>query len=684
MAEITTTQSFSDGDTVTATKLNNIQGNASIQPEAITNRSAETTIDQANDLLLIYDASATALKKVTPSDLIKAGTASNFPITGNATIGGTLGVTGNTSLAGTLGVTGASTLTGNTSIGGTLGVSGAITATSTINGTTIPTTKTLVTTVDTQTLTNKTLTTPIISSISNTGTLTLPTATDTIVGRATTDTLTNKTLTSPSISDPTITGQITASTSTINIGSGQIYKDASGNVGVGTNSPQNILHIASSTAVIRLQDTDTVGNGTNNVAAYLGFRDPTASIGYIGFGGSPYYDVWNECASPIRLGTSGVERLRIDSSGNVGIGQSSLTSTLTVNKAGTDTVIQMQEGGTNTAQIESFQSSLYLNVAGANNIIFRPNSTERMRIDSSGRVGIGTTSPLSTLVVNGAEGANTGVQILNTSISATASNGAILRLSTAASPNNANFQIVQQENRAMEFLTNNTERARIDSSGNLLVGKTSLSTSTVGFQFDLANQKIASGANGAATALFNRNGTDGMVVQIAKDGTVQGDIYVNGTTVSYNGGHLARWSQLPSGQRDPAIKKGTVLSNLDAMCEWRDADGNLLPNEQLNKVKISDVEGDSNTAGVFVDWDNDDQDNPYDLNMAMTGDMIIRIAQGTSVNRGDLLMSAGDGTAKPQGDDIIRSKTIAKVTSTNVTCTYEDGSYCVPCVLMAC
>lgn len=50
-----------------------------------------------------------------------------------------------------------------------------------------------------QTLTNKTLTTPIISSISNTGTLTLPTTTDTLVGRATTDTLTNKTLTAPVI-----------------------------------------------------------------------------------------------------------------------------------------------------------------------------------------------------------------------------------------------------------------------------------------------------------------------------------------------------------------------------------------------------------------------------------------------------------------------------------------------------
>ena len=56
-----------------------------------------------------------------------------------------------------------------------------------------------------QTLENKTLTTPIISSISNTGTITLPTATDTLVGKATTDTLTNKTLTSAVLND-TISG----------------------------------------------------------------------------------------------------------------------------------------------------------------------------------------------------------------------------------------------------------------------------------------------------------------------------------------------------------------------------------------------------------------------------------------------------------------------------------------------
>jgi hypothetical protein len=64
---------------------------------------------------------------------------------------------------------------------------------------------TVVTLTGTQTLTNKTLTTPIIASISNTGTLTLPTSTDTLVGRATTDTLTNKTLTNPTITNYTET-----------------------------------------------------------------------------------------------------------------------------------------------------------------------------------------------------------------------------------------------------------------------------------------------------------------------------------------------------------------------------------------------------------------------------------------------------------------------------------------------
>jgi hypothetical protein len=83
-----------------------------------------------------------------------------------------------------------------------------------------------------QTLTNKTLTSPIISSISNTGTLTLPTSTDTIVGRATTDTLTNKTLTSPTINNATATTSVMVSpeertTVTATAATGTINYDAS-------------------------------------------------------------------------------------------------------------------------------------------------------------------------------------------------------------------------------------------------------------------------------------------------------------------------------------------------------------------------------------------------------------------------------------------------------------------------
>ena len=82
---------------------------------------------------------------------------------------------------------------------------------------------TVTTLTGSQTLTNKTLTAPIISSISNSGTLTLPTSSDTLVGRATTDTLTNKTLTSPSIATPTWT----ATESAIANGDYLLFLDAS-------------------------------------------------------------------------------------------------------------------------------------------------------------------------------------------------------------------------------------------------------------------------------------------------------------------------------------------------------------------------------------------------------------------------------------------------------------------------
>ena len=77
------------------------------------------------------------------------------------------------------------------------GVTSIVTANITDSRVNVTTNLPVVTLTGTQTLTNKTLTTPVISSISNTGLLTLPTSTDTVVARATTDTLTNKTLSYP-------------------------------------------------------------------------------------------------------------------------------------------------------------------------------------------------------------------------------------------------------------------------------------------------------------------------------------------------------------------------------------------------------------------------------------------------------------------------------------------------------
>lgn len=116
-------------------------------------------------------------------------------------------------------VTLGSTLTtvGAFSTAGAFSTVGAYSTTLTMTNTTtltLPTIGTLATLAGVETFTNKTLTSPIFSTISNSGTLTLPTTTDTLVGRATTDTLTNKTLTAPVIATISNSGTITLPTGT--------------------------------------------------------------------------------------------------------------------------------------------------------------------------------------------------------------------------------------------------------------------------------------------------------------------------------------------------------------------------------------------------------------------------------------------------------------------------------------
>jgi len=355
---------------------------------------------------------------------------------------------------------------------------------------------------------------------------------------------------------------------------------------------------------------------------------------------------------------------------------------------GDDGALAIQSNGTEVAKFKT--TELVINDGGANydfrvegdtnaNLLFVDASTDR--------VGLGTNTPAERLDVAGnanignaaISGATVNI-IANTASQIYGYLGATLT-GTFGYVDATQMIVGSQTNIPYIMRTNGTERARITSGGLVLIGKTSDDLTLAGQRF---NDSYASFTSNDIPIYVNRQANDGVLIQFRQANNDEGNISVSGSTVSYNGGHLSRWAQLTTPKDDTPLFKGTVMSNLDEMNVYVDADGNDVQNEQLNKVKVSDVEGDANVAGVFVNWTYDEAHQVDEINMAMTGDMIIRIAEGVTVARGDLLMSAGDGTAKPQGDDIVRSKTIAKVTSTHVTCTYDDGSYCVPCVLMAC
>jgi hypothetical protein len=345
--------------------------------------------------------------------------------------------------------------------------------------------------------------------------------------------------------------------------------------------------------------------------------------------------------------------------------------------------------------------------------------TQRVVVDSSGRLGLGTSTPQAKLHIldkikvsssdqssgeiifgdGGSSAFNVGVARWN-GASNVAGAGGMGYFAQGPSNTGGHFFYIGdgQAGATVEVM-------RVDTSRNFLVAKQSANINLVGTEIK-PNGQVLSTTYDDATLFINRNNTDGDLVNFLQDATTEGSISVSGTTVSYNGGHLARWSRMLDGSKPENLLKGTVMTNLDEMIEWaydeteevlwEETDGlpegvqigdvkveykpaGVEDNEQLNHTAISSVEGDKDVAGVFIAWDDDDEYNDYHL--AMVGDVIIRIAEGVEVKRGDLLISAGDGTAKPQDDDIIRSSTVAKVTSTVVSCTYDDGSFCVPCVL---
>lgn len=515
-------------------------------------------------------------------------------------------------------------------------------------------------------------------------------------------------------------------------GAGRLFVGSAGDVGIG-GAPSGSYKLEVKAGAI---DSAAIFDSTNAVGPHVRFSTSGTDRHYLGSApgftaGGTSSDFAIRTAGYLALLTGGNnERLRITSAGLVGIGTSSPNSILHISGSSDQAVtIQTTTAGADTRI--NFRNSAGTDAGGiqymhnGNHLLFNTNAGERARIDGSGRLLLSTSSSASQgciLQVRSDIGLN--AEFFR---SADNSGGPYIALTktrgTAASPtevssgddlgiidfigyDGATYRsaaTIQAQadgtwtdggdttdnpgrlvfSTTADGASSPTERMRIDNAGRIGIGKTpNVTESSNGFEVGSINSAGTYCMIGRAsgTVLYvNRNTDDGTIVSFLQDGNAEGSISVSGTTVSYNGAHLSRWSQLSSGAERIEILRGTVLSNIDEMCEWGEED-----NEQLNRMKVSDVEGDKNVSGVFQAWDDDDDTYTNDFYCAMTGDFIIRIAAGVTVERGDLLMSAGDGTAKPQDDDIIRSKTIAKVTSTNVSCTYDDGSYCVPCVLMAC
>jgi len=383
---------------------------------------------------------------------------------------------------------------------------------------------------------------------------------------------------------------------------------------------------------------------------------------------------------------SWVERMRLDSSGNLGLGVT--PSAWSAYKA-----FQMQAGslisfstndwrmvqnvvrtGTTLDYLNNGFANMYLQdgsvgghiwyTAGSGTAGGTISFTQAMTLNASGELLIGTAS---------SDGSRLRVYGSYQTLGDGTYEGLIGKASSLVSGGGTgDFAVRSAAN--LVFATNgNTERARITSDGTVLVAKTTDGTNTVGVT--LAPTGFGRFVASAETVMgVNRATNDGTIISLQQDAAEEGSISVSGNTVSYNAFAGSHWSQLQDGSK-PDILRGTVMESINELCVWPNEQ-----NERLPKAKISDTAGSKKVYGVFMTWDND-WTATNDMLVTAVGAFICRVNASVTVQEGDLLESNGDGTARVQADDIIRSSTIGKVTSTVKTHQYADGSYCVPTVL---
>ena len=280
----------------------------------------------------------------------------------------------------------------------------------------------------------------------------------------------------------TFSGDLTVDTNTL-------YVDSTNNrVGVGTSSPaRNVSIVDSSVPLLQLAlSTDqAAGNGFelayDGVAAYLAQRENL----------------------PMVFKTNDAERMRIDSSGNVGIGLTSSSSKLHVNSE-----ISVGADGDNRSMFGYTSGRFYLGTRQSGTNYFDTISV------TSGNVGIGTSSP------------TTGKLVINST-----QTGTEKQIAIRDSTNGWTRKIGLDTSNNLGFFDGDTERMRIDSSGNLLVGST-----YDGFNSRQTNYFSGTGAEQIGLSLHTGGGSGVIFEQfVNSSGSRIGSVSQNGTSaVAYN------------------------------------------------------------------------------------------------------------------------------------------------------
>ena len=282
--------------------------------------------------------------------------------------------------------------------------------------------------------------------------------------------------------------------------------------------------------------------------------------------------------------------------------------------------------------------------------------TDTLFIDSStNRVGLGTSTPDTTLDIESA------TPIIRLKDSDTSAYGEI-----SASSGDGNMFIKADEGNGVSssgirFHVDGGYVCRVQDS-KFFLGKTTAGVDQTGAELrnGSSNYAILGTSDGYSPFICNRQSSDGNLFVFRQDNSNEGIISVSGSTVTYGGfSGLHESSGIPTN-----TPVGTVVSTIDELDVYPNTqDGETHPKAGQTradhaKVEVSNTVGDSAVYGVVTRFDDDGK--------VMVGSVGIGsvLVTGACV-KGDLLESNGDGTAKVQSDDIIRSKTIGKVTINN-------------------